>query len=167
MIIYVWKLRYYFAAELNSKTSNASRMSPYVIFVIVLTIAYIIYYGYNISKDLYGKKGQPETTVEEFDVSGMDNEEQPTPVRETGEGFSLGGIVEEPIQHPEQPQSPEEPTPVKESNRYSDLTEQMDEADVTCTGATEPDDLAVLMANHDQTLNLFRKNVIKQTREAF
>ena len=31
-------------------------MTPYVIFVIVLTVAYIIYYGYHISKDLYGKK---------------------------------------------------------------------------------------------------------------
>lgn len=142
-------------------------MSPYVIFVIVLTIAYIIYYGYNISKDLYGKKGQPEATVEEFDVSAMENEEQPTPVRETGEGFSLGGIVEEPVHQPVQPQSPEEPAPKKESNRYSVLTEQMDEAEVTCTGATEPDELAVMMTNHDQTLNLFRKNDIKQTREAF
>lgn len=156
-----------FCSQIKLKTSNASRMSPYVIFVIVLTIAYIIYYGYNISKDLYGKKGQPEATVEEFDVSGMENEEQPTPVRETGEGFSLGGIVEEPIQQPVPPQSPEETTPVRESNRYSDLTEQMDETDVSCTGATEPDDLAVMMANHDQNLNLFRKNDIKQTREAF
>lgn len=138
-------------------------MSPYVIFILVLTIAYIIYYGYNISKDLYGKKGQPEATVEVFDVSGMKNEEQPTPVRETGEGFSLGGVVEEPVR---QPRSPVGPTPAREGNRYSDLKEQMDETDVSCTGATEPDDLAVMMANHDQNLNLFRKNSIKQTREA-
>jgi hypothetical protein len=31
-------------------------MTPYLIFVTVLTIAYIIYYGYHISKDLYGEK---------------------------------------------------------------------------------------------------------------
>lgn len=31
-------------------------MTPYAIFAIALTIAYIIYYGYTISKDLYGKK---------------------------------------------------------------------------------------------------------------
>ena len=36
-------------------------MTPYVIFVIVLTVAYIIYYGYHISKDLYGKKNEKDT----------------------------------------------------------------------------------------------------------
>lgn len=65
-------------------------MTPYVIFVIVLTIAYIIYYGYNISKDLYGKKNEKDTPVEEFDVSGMRDEVVATPVRESGDGFSLG-----------------------------------------------------------------------------
>ena len=65
-------------------------MTPYVIFVIVLTIAYIIYYGYHISKDLYGKKNEKETSVEEFDVSGMQDEVVATPVRESGDGFSLG-----------------------------------------------------------------------------
>lgn len=38
-------------------------MTPYAIFVIVLTIAYIIYYGYNISKDLYGKKKENDTPI--------------------------------------------------------------------------------------------------------
>ena len=65
-------------------------MTPYVIFVIVLTIAYIIYYGYNISKDLYGKKNEKDTPVEEFDVSGMRDEVVATPVRESGDGFSFG-----------------------------------------------------------------------------
>lgn len=49
-------------------------MTPYVIFVIVLTVAYIIYYGYHISKDLYGKKNEKDTPVEEFDVSGMQDD---------------------------------------------------------------------------------------------
>ena len=31
-------------------------MSPFAIFAIVLTIAYIIYYGVTISRDLYGKR---------------------------------------------------------------------------------------------------------------
>ena len=31
-------------------------MSPFVIFVIVLTIIYIIYYAVMITRDLYGKK---------------------------------------------------------------------------------------------------------------
>ena len=65
-------------------------MTPYVIFVIVLTVAYIIYYGYHISKDLYGKKNEKDTSVEEFDVSGMQDEVVATPVRESGDGFSIG-----------------------------------------------------------------------------
>lgn len=59
-------------------------MTPYVIFVIVLTVAYIIYYGYHISKDLYGKKNEKDTPVEEFDVSGMQDDVVATPVRESG-----------------------------------------------------------------------------------
>ena len=43
-------------------------MSPFAIFAIVLTIAYIIYYGVNISRDLYGKKGQENETEEIFDM---------------------------------------------------------------------------------------------------
>lgn len=56
-------------------------MTPYAIFAIALTIAYIIYYGYNISKDLYGKKGDVRDTAEEFDIASMTGEVIATPVR--------------------------------------------------------------------------------------
>lgn len=46
-------------------------MTPYAIFAIASTIAYIIYYGYNISKDLYGRKGDVQDTAEEFDIASM------------------------------------------------------------------------------------------------
>lgn len=65
-------------------------MSPFVIFAIVLTIAYIIYYGVNISRDLYGKKGQENETEEIFDVSNMAQIEEPIPVTEDGDGFVIG-----------------------------------------------------------------------------
>lgn len=65
-------------------------MSPFAIFAIVLTIAYIIYYGVNISRDLYGKKGQENETEEVFDVSNMSNIEEPIPVTEDGDGFVIG-----------------------------------------------------------------------------
>lgn len=65
-------------------------MSPFAIFAIVLTIAYIIYYGVNISRDLYGKKGQENETEETFDVSHMPKIEEPIPVREDGDGFVIG-----------------------------------------------------------------------------
>lgn len=65
-------------------------MSPFAIFAIVLTIAYIIYYGVNISRDLYGKKGQENETEEIFDVGNMSEIEEPIPVREDGDGFVIG-----------------------------------------------------------------------------
>ena len=65
-------------------------MSPFAIFAIVLTIAYIIYYGVNISRDLYGKKGQENETEETFDVSNMSEIEAPIPVTEDGDGFVMG-----------------------------------------------------------------------------
>ncbi|NDV66534.1 hypothetical protein [Bacteroides sp. 224] len=65
-------------------------MSPFAIFAIVLTIAYIIYYGVNISRDLYGKKGQENDTEEIFDVGTMTEIEDPIPVTEDGDGFVIG-----------------------------------------------------------------------------
>ena len=61
-------------------------MSPFALFAIVLTIIYIIYYGVNISRDLYGKKGQENETEEIFDVSNLSEIEEPVPVREDGDG---------------------------------------------------------------------------------
>lgn len=65
-------------------------MSPFALFAIVLTIAYIIYYGVNISRDLYGKKGQENETEEIFDVSNLSEIDEPIPVREDGDGFVIG-----------------------------------------------------------------------------
>lgn len=65
-------------------------MSPFAIFAIVLTIAYIIYYGVTISRDLYSKKGQENETEEVFDVGKMSEIEEPIPVTEEGDGFVIG-----------------------------------------------------------------------------
>ena len=65
-------------------------MSPFAIFAIVLTIAYIIYYGVNISRDLYGKKGQENETEEIFDMGTMPEIEEPIPVTEDGDSFIIG-----------------------------------------------------------------------------
>lgn len=79
---------YSFAPEIEQKQLN--NMSPFAIFAIVLTIAYIIYYGVTISRDLYGKKGQETETEEIFDMSNMSKIEEPIPVTEDGEGFVIG-----------------------------------------------------------------------------
>ena len=46
-------------------------MSPFVIFVIVLTVIYIIYYAVMITRDLYGKKEEHKSQEEVFDVGDM------------------------------------------------------------------------------------------------
>ena len=83
---------YSFAPEIEQKQLN--NMSPFAIFAIVLTIAYIIYYGVNISRDLYGKKGQENVTEEIFEVGNMPRIEEPIPVREDGDGFIIGTQAE-------------------------------------------------------------------------
>ena len=66
-------------------------MSSYLIFVLVLTAVYIIYYAVVITKDLYGKKDDAKTNEEVFDVSGMADTEESVAVEENDGGFSIGG----------------------------------------------------------------------------
>lgn len=64
-------------------------MSPFVIFVIVLTVIYIIYYAVMITRDLYGKKEEHKSQEEVFDVSDMVEEETAVSVHENDNGFSV------------------------------------------------------------------------------
>lgn len=140
-------------------------MTPYVIFVIVLTIAYIIYYGYHISKDLYGKKNERETSVEEFDVSGMQDEVIATPVRESGDGFSLG---EETV--PDNDHSgvaePEVETWAGGTGRFDNLTDNMDETDVTSEGGVSFDELEQMLYDKKPDI-AFRKSTVSRTRDTY
>ena len=63
-------------------------MSPFVIFVIVLTIIYIIYYAVMITRDLYGKKEDHKTQEEVYD-GGVVEEEAAVSVHESDNGFSV------------------------------------------------------------------------------
>lgn len=65
-------------------------MSAYLIFVIILTIAYILYYAVIIVQDLYGKKDELKSDEEVFDVSSMDEGEDSVAVSESDTGFSIG-----------------------------------------------------------------------------
>ena len=55
-------------------------MSGFVIFALVLTFAYVVYFAVQITLDLHGKKGEKSTEEETYDVSDMANEEQPVAV---------------------------------------------------------------------------------------
>ena len=64
-------------------------MSPFMIFAVVLTVIYVIYFSAMITYDLYGKKEAPKETAESFDVSSIVSEEEPISVEEK---------VEQPVQ---------------------------------------------------------------------
>ena len=61
-------------------------MPGFVIFVLVLTFAYVVYFSVMITLDLHSKKDEKKTDEETFDVSSMDNEEVPVSVEEHNNG---------------------------------------------------------------------------------
>ena len=65
-------------------------MSPFAIFATVLTIAYIIYYGIMISRDLTMKPEQDSSEEEEIEVEEPETAEQPETVRTVGDGYQIG-----------------------------------------------------------------------------
>lgn len=73
-------------------------MSPFAIFAIVLTIAYFIYYGVMISRDLTRKPGQEETQEETIEVDSFSQVEEPETVKSVGDGFQVG---DGPVYQPE------------------------------------------------------------------
>lgn len=141
-------------------------MTPYVIFVIVLTVAYIIYYGYHISKDLYGKKNEKDTTVEEFDVGGMQDEVAAISVRETGDGFSLGEEADRGGDSPVRTAQESEVSADSGTGRFDNLTDNMDETDVTSEGGVSYDELEQMLYDEKSDL-AFRKSTVSRTREIY
>lgn len=141
-------------------------MTPYVIFVIVLTVAYIIYCGYHISKDLYGKKNEKDTPVEEFDVSGMQDDVVATPVRESGDGFSIGEEADRGSDNPRVAEPEEEASAGNGKGRFDDLTENMDETDVTSEGGVSYNELEQMLYDRRPDI-AFRKSTVSHTRETY
>ena len=75
-------------------------MSAFAIFVLVLTVIYVIYYSAIIMQDLYAKKDAPKTEEEDFDVSQMQNQEEPISITEDSNGFHLNGDTTEEQEEP-------------------------------------------------------------------
>ena len=65
-------------------------MKSFVIFAIVVTVVYVIYYAVIIVQDLYGKPKDEKSQEESFDVSDMADEEESIAVSESDGGFSVG-----------------------------------------------------------------------------
>lgn len=57
-------------------------MSPFIIFALVLTTVYVIYFAATITYDLHAKDKTSNKSEEEFDVSNMATEEEATDIEE-------------------------------------------------------------------------------------
>ena len=131
-------------------------MSPFLIFVTVLTIGYVIYYAVIIMQDLYGKKGESKEDIEEFEVSTMAGEESPIVVNEDGTNFKVGNdedneseqrivVYDEsnfPLDKDAAPQPTE--TPEEECERYQAA---MEDINVESSGETGPDMMIEMLLN--------------------
>ena len=127
-----------------------------MIFALVLTIAYAIYYAVVIAKDLQGKKGQANPTEEVFDLDGMEEEES-VEVSETGDSFQVGNSMENRMDPPESPADdhPEEPEEAP-SNAAEEKAEQLKsgllEADITSENGVTAPELHELLEGKRETL---------------
>jgi hypothetical protein len=133
----------------------------YWIFAIVLTIAYIIYYGYNISKDIYGKKTEKTNAPEVFDIKSLASEVTATPVKEVDGGFSFGDNVVDSLEGAE--------TDERHSSTENKLAKvDLDEADVQSEGGMFEAGLLDWMVDHsmdDSSSDAYRKSTINEQRQ--
>jgi hypothetical protein len=131
-------------------------MNPYFIFVLALTVLYIIYYAVNIAHDLYGKKGEVKNATETYDVSDMASEgaepeeEDSTAVTESENGFVIGEQeVETQVDAISDVTPEEEETPVEdEANTQSkvekliaETSEKMEDTEVYLSDPMFDEDL--------------------------
>ena len=65
-------------------------MSAFLIYAIVLTLVYIIYYSAMIKKETYASKGQINDTAETFEFGGTSQPIESVDVNESEHGFYIG-----------------------------------------------------------------------------
>ena len=131
-------------------------MSPFMIFALVLTIAYAIYYAVVIAKDLQGKKGRTNSTEEVFDLDGMEEEES-VEVSEAGDGFQVGNAGERPMIPSESevnnPSEKTEETPRNAAEtKANELKASLLEADITSEEGMTAPELHELLEGKRETL---------------
>lgn len=143
-------------------------MSPFVIFVIVLTVAYIIYFGVTITNDLYGKKNQVKTNEDFFDVSSMNEPNQVIEVNEAEDGFRIGN--EEKVNNKEASTSisstpmEESPNPTLAEKKICEMVEKMEDVDEKSSTAMDQMELEEALRHINKgNSNLFATT----TREKF
>ena len=134
-------------------------MSAFAIFVLVLTVIYVIYYSAIIMQYLYAKKDAPKTEEEDFDVRQMQNQEEPISITEDANGFHPNGDTTEEQEESSsvtwiendddankyQEKIKKEHTSVEEECQR--LQDSMEDVDVDSTGETEADVMVNMLLN--------------------
>ena len=127
-----------------------------MIFALVLTIAYVLYYAVVIAKDLQGKKGIVNSTEEVFDLNDMEGEES-VEVSETADSFQVGNTGEK---QPEPsgsdandfPEQPEEAPRNAAEEKAEQLKSDLLEADITSENGVTAPELHELLEGKRETL---------------
>jgi hypothetical protein len=134
-------------------------MSPFLIFAIVLTVAYVIYYSVMITRDLYGKKDEVKTKEEVFDVSELEEQEAAVTVSESENGFSVADKQYETLRHEDDvipAQQQEEPPlydikqPEQKSvaeNLEEQMQDKMEDTDMFMENQLMQDDFTACLLN--------------------
>ena len=115
-----------------------------MIFALVLTIAYAIYYAVVIAKDLQGKKGRTHSTEEVFDLADMEEEES-VQVSESGDSFLGKGNEDASEQPAERPRNAAE-------EKAEQLKSNLLEADITSEEGMTAPELHELLESKRETL---------------
>lgn len=140
-------------------------MSAYLIFVIILTVGYIIYYGVTVFRDLNEQKKVSNPDEESFDLSSMEDDIA-TPVSETAQGFQVGKTEDEAETAPEDGERDNDERERKSSaltDKVNKIAENLEEADIESEHGMYESEFAEML-NADMRVNpgmLFRE-VIKK-----
>ena len=115
-------------------------MSPFLTFAICLSIAYLLYYGANIGKDLYATGKQLTSNEEVFEIEDVPVETAVS-VNEQGDGFFIGDAEPEETAEVLAPEKESEKKETAETERrIASLQENLDKADVVSEyGITAPE----------------------------
>ena len=127
-----------------------------MIFALVLTIAYVLYYAVVVAKDLQGKKGIVNSNEEVFDLDDMEEEES-VEVSETADSFQVGNTGEK---QPEPSGSdandfseqPEETPRNAAEEKAEQLKSDLLEADITSENGVTAPELHELLEGKRETL---------------
>lgn len=136
-------------------------MSAFIIYAIVLTLAYIIYYSAMITKDAYARKDQISDTSETFDVGDMNGHIESVTVNESKHGFYLGDEIADEEELTDVTADDQEAT--GESDSESDAPSQaeqhaesaeamMEEIDPEFSDSFEPDEFDLVLLNPANTV---------------